>query len=54
MQLLTGMVILKEFSGKYSPEPILTNTKTPKKGGGKGWEPESAKIHSNTRSAKIS
>jgi len=30
--LPTGMVILKEFSGKYSPDPILTNTQTPKKG----------------------
>ena len=29
MQLPTGMVILKEFSGKYSPDPILTNTQTP-------------------------
>ena len=31
MQLPTGMVILKEFSGKYSPDPILTNTQTPQK-----------------------
>ena len=29
MQLPTGMVILKEFSGKYSPDPILTDTQTP-------------------------
>ena len=31
MQPPTGMVIQKEFSGKYSPDPILTNTQTQKK-----------------------
>ena len=34
MPLPTGTVILTEFSGKYSPDPILTNTQThPKREG---------------------
>ena len=40
------------LSGKYSPDPILTNA------GGKRWEPESTKnrfnAQGNTRSAMIS
>ena len=48
MHLPTGTVTLKKFGGKYSPDHILT-----KKGGGKGWEPDSAKFHVSNRSTNV-
>ena len=45
MQPPTGTVILKEFSGKYSPDPILTNTQTPPKKGRGGL---GARIHKDS------
>ena len=51
MQPPTGTVTLKEIQWKILTWPHTYRHINPKRGG-KGWEPESAKIHCNTSCAK--